>query len=701
MGILTRSSMCAPAIPLPTTAPAPAEPQLPAVRSASAMAMQRPCNAVARALRNEHRDPWADATEKDRAKAREEIRWCMAVADVGRQSGAKREEAIALVNQRSGAAGYPLLSVAGQHGKDARHLKNFENWMTLLGKKSNGDPDWDNVKALVSKRPRGRRERGGNPDFWLLLDRGWLTENQSPLADVYRDCVRLARMTAMPNIPTWRQVWWDKTHGNKLEELRARKGRKWTLQNALGWIERDWETLRVGELWIGDHRKLDFLIKWWNDENELVPMRIWVTMWRDARSGHAVAWSLYPGGEDPDSSKIIECLVNGMLEHGCLPVGLYIDNGKDFCARGFTEPVEITVGGQVYKHSVAQALGIEVVHAIKYNARAKPVERFFRDMANQYDRLFPSYIGNCPANRKEGVWDAAKRNVAALPSYQEAYELFELYLRESEENLTRSKITDGVPVAEAWAGRKALRPGMAPEELVLATLKTCELRTVRRTPDGPGIEYRGWYYSCPELLQHWDEQLLVKEDVRARMITRVKAEVLEYVYVFHPDGRLIGKCTAANMENAWARTDEERAALGEHMAKIRAPLRVIEKSLQERLQLPKPLASKGEAYALFLRERGLLLQPGRRTKPPAPIGDGGSDELEAGEDFAAPAAGAATSAPSASRQAQDAADPDTTARFAAFLATRGETATESLPDETLTSRLQAFVHGQNEEHETP
>ena len=44
-------------------------------------------------------------------------------------------------------------------------------------------------------------------------------------------------------------------------------------------------------------------------------------------------------------------------------------------------------------------LGIQAVFANAYNAKAKPIERFFREMQDCFERLLPSFVGSCIDNK--------------------------------------------------------------------------------------------------------------------------------------------------------------------------------------------------------------------------------------------------------------------------------------------------------------
>ena len=255
---------------------------------------------------------------------------------------------------------------------------------------------------------------------------------------------------------------------------------------------------------------------------------------------------------------------------GVPPAALYVDNGKDFQAGGFLTPV--TVGGT--EHSIARALGIEVITAITFNPKAKVIENSFKTLVPYYDQRMPGYCGSDRGPKFDDAWRWANGNVEKLPSVQQARELFAWALQEHEERVTTSLIQAGVATATLWQGRTALRPALTPEELHLRTLRPLrETPQIGRGPQGIAVRYAGAYYSGPELQiyarQHWGEDVMLYADVFAPPAIRGGKVVPEHVYTGQPDGRLIGRCTVHETHAAWARTEDEREALGEAMAKVR------------------------------------------------------------------------------------------------------------------------------------
>ena len=81
---------------------------------------------------------------------------------------------------------------------------------------------------------------------------------------------------------------------------------------------------------------------------------------------------------------IASALRNSIINLGKVPKFVYQDNGKAFKAKYF---IENGLSG------LFTNLGIQPVYAKPYNAKAKPIERLFRELQDSCEVLLPSYTG--------------------------------------------------------------------------------------------------------------------------------------------------------------------------------------------------------------------------------------------------------------------------------------------------------------------
>lgn len=511
----------------------------------------------------------------------------------------------------------------------------YRKWKKDLKDAGNGRLDFRNSQALVPGYARGCRGRKGDEAWWKLFTGLLANSAEQGVRMAYDDAVRTYRQAGMKGgWPKFNHAkYWQEQYGDKHVMMLTRKGETWFRNHVAGYLQRDWDSVRVGEVWVGDHRKTDNFTRVWDEERqEWLPKRIWITAWRDAKSGHFVGWLLYPGDETPNMVAIVQCLVLAILDNGGVPPAcLYIDNGADFVAEGFIDPV--TVCG--VERSIVLMLGIESIHAIKYNAKAKVIENSFKTLIPYFDRRMPGYCGSDKGAKFDDAWKWAKANTRSLPNLEQAREFFGMALADHEERQTQSLIQNGVPTSILWANRTALRPALTPDELhirALLPLGDKGMREIRRGPDGPSVEVGNKVFYSSEALEeysrhHWGEKVRLLRDVFAPAAVRGGRVVPAHLYVCAPDGSSLMRCELPETHAAWARTDEDREAIGEGQQKIRR-LEKDTKAVYRQLTGKKKQVPYVQVMAEFLHEMKAL--PGVQSAPlqvaDRAAGEGGEQE---------------------------------------------------------------------------
>ena len=205
-------------------------------------------------------------------------------------------------------------------------------------------------------------------------------------------------------------VWWVRRKRKMLphdEQVFERKGERTYSATAVAPIRRDYESIDVGEWWCGDHHELDLFCIDPTDRRRTV--RPWLTMWQDLRSRAPAGWAITVR---PDSQSIAEAFAHGVVGKTDdelwstylrgLPQVVYVDNGQDYRSKRLHgERRRRTTAAELANPGLFRALGVEVAHALPYNAKAKPVERLFGTIAQQFSRDFPTYCGSNPSERTE------------------------------------------------------------------------------------------------------------------------------------------------------------------------------------------------------------------------------------------------------------------------------------------------------------
>lgn len=521
--------------------------------------------AAAAVVARERVDTKRDLTALQRGETNERYMFCRLVHEAV-VKGYTQGEAVAIVASRGEL--FPELVRAGHGGQSALTPGNYRSWMKKLGKHGNGRPRWDNKGALVDRYSTAVRERAGAPEWWELFNGLYLSLNGPSLAASHRMACILARKAGMGDgdFPSKRQVaHWYKQNVDPMPVAVARYGEEWVTHHMLDFVRRDWENVMAGEVWVGDHHKFDAPVRVWNEEKQAwVAVRPWLTAWLDAKSLSFVGWIIRAGADEhPDSLAIEDAFLMGTRANGNRPpLYIHTDRGKDYLSKGFAK--DFVPAGTEYAHSMIREMGVQVITAIAFNARAKLVERIFGNVAGEFSKWWPGYLGRSPETRPETAMEHWT-NPETLPTLQQFTEAFAIWLEDFYHNRAGGgKILDGKTPAEVWAARPELRPAMTDEELFFAFLKpyAAHLPVVSR---GGTVRALGREYQSEELFRHLGKKVMIKLD-------RANAE---HVYAFTLDGKLLCECLDCELKaiQALVRTDEDRKALSERMAECRRPLR--------------------------------------------------------------------------------------------------------------------------------
>src|SRR5262249_29734202 len=145
--------------------------------------------------------------------------------------------------------------------------------------------------------------------------------------------------------------------------------------------------------------------------------RPWLTVWQDLRTGLIWGWYL---GLKPSSETARLAYADGILNFGAQPFArpaddfysyVYTDRGKDYCSHDWAGKV-ISVHEQAMNpdaelecHLVERQVGVLAEFGVKrllargYNAKEKPVERFFKVLSEWEANTFAGYCGGHPRAR--------------------------------------------------------------------------------------------------------------------------------------------------------------------------------------------------------------------------------------------------------------------------------------------------------------
>ena len=323
--------------------------------------------------------------------------------------------------------------------------------------------------------------------------------------------------------------WFKKNNYDKW--VLARDGKKALSDKVELYIKRDTSLLEVGDILVADGHKLAFLVI-----NPFTgkPSRATLVGFLDWKSTALVGYEIML---EENTQCIASALRNSIINLDMIPKIVYQDNGRAFRAKYFTDDKGFTELGF---NGLYSKLGIETVFARPYNARAKVIERFFKEFQEGFEKLLPSYIGSSIQNKPASLMRNEKfhknLHIDYVPTIDETIKMINIWL-----NFKNSQPCPNAPdksIAEILAERKTQNININRlDDLMLAT----EVKTIQRN----GVRFLNCDY-FDERLYGFKNKVLIKYnlfDLRSIKVFTTKGEYLctaERVTETHPMAKILG-----------------------------------------------------------------------------------------------------------------------------------------------------------------
>ena len=326
--------------------------------------------------------------------------------------------------------------------------------------------------------------------------------------------------------------WFKKNNYDKW--ILARDGEKALSDKVEPYIKRDASLLEVGDILVADGHVLNF-----NVINPFTgkPTRATLVGFLDWKSTALVGYEIML---EENTQCIASALRNSIINLDMIPQIVYQDNGRAFRAKYFTDDKGFTELGFQGLYS---KLGIETVFARPYNARAKVIERFFKEFQESFEKLLPSYVGSNIQNKPAYMMRNEKLHKQLhndfVPTLEETIKMIDMWL-----NFKNSQPCPNEPdktIAEVLESRKRQNVDInLLDDLMLAT----EVKTIQRN----GIRFLNCDY-FDERLYGFKSKVLIKYnlfDLTSIKVYTTKGEYLctaERVTETHPMAKLLGTVT--------------------------------------------------------------------------------------------------------------------------------------------------------------
>lgn len=311
----------------------------------------------------------------------------------------------------------------------------------------------------------------------------------------------------------------------------ARDGEKALSDKVEPYIKRDASLLEVGDILVADGHKLAFQVI-----NPFTgkPCRATLVGFLDWKSTALVGYEIML---EENTQCIASALRNSIINLDMIPKVVYQDNGRAFRAKYFTDDKGFTELGFQGLYS---KLGIETIFARPYNARAKVIERFFKEFQEGFEKLLQSYIGSSINNKPAYMMRNEKfhKNLHNdfIPTIEETIKMIDMWL--SFKNSQPCPNAPDKTIDEVLVERKRqnIDKNML-DDLMLAT----EVKTIQRN----GIRFLNCDY-FDERLYGFKSKVLIKYnlfDLTSIKVYTPKGEYLctaERVTETHPMAKLLG-----------------------------------------------------------------------------------------------------------------------------------------------------------------
>jgi putative transposase len=327
-----------------------------------------------------------------------------------------------------------------------------------------------------------------------------------------------------------------------------RDGEKSLADKVEPYIKRDASLLEVGDILVADGHKLNFQVI-----NPFTgkPCRATLVGFLDWKSTALVGYEIML---EENTQCIASALRNAIINLNMIPKVIYQDNGRAFRAKYFTDDKGFNELGF---NGLYSKLGIQTVFARPYNARAKVIERFFKEFQEGFERLLPSFIGSSIQNKPAYLMRNEKFHKTLhneyIPTVAETIQMIDMWL--SFKNSQPCSNANGKTIQDVLDERQRQNVDInLLDDLMLAT----EVKTIQRN----GIRFLGCDY-FDERLYGLKSRVLIKYsmfDLSKIKVYTFKGEFLctaDRVTETHPMAKILG--TVEDLEDFKQKIQKQKA----------------------------------------------------------------------------------------------------------------------------------------------
>ena len=262
--------------------------------------------------------------------------------------------------------------------------------------------DW--LPALVPTHAGGGKAADLEPDAWELFKADYLRLEAPTISACYRRLERSAEKHGW-KLPA------EKSIARKIERtihrtvlVLAREGVS-ALKQTMPAMKRDRSHFHALEAINGDGHKWDVFVKF-PDGTIGRPMMV---AFQDLYSNKTLSWRI----DRSENKDAIRLALGDIVEQFGIPGMIYFDNTRAFANKALTAGAKWRFRFKIKDEDpvgLCEAMGIDVHFTLPYSGQSKPIERMFRDFAQdiaKHPEFAGAYVGNNPMAKPENYGKTA------------------------------------------------------------------------------------------------------------------------------------------------------------------------------------------------------------------------------------------------------------------------------------------------------
>lgn len=444
-------------------------------------------------------DPEPDAEQTDASKAlwaRYEV-----LSKAQKDECQRRLDALALVERYETAGHSVTASVALAAAEVGASRATLFNWRKMVA----GIARCDWRAALAPGDKATATHADCHPLVWEAITSDWLRPEKPSFSSCYRRIVELASANGWLPIPSERalrrRVEFEVPKG---VILLAREGRE-KAKRLYPAQKRTRSHFHAMQAVNADGHKLDVFVRL---EDGTIT-RVLLVALQDLYSGMIVAWRL----AESENKEAVRLTIGDMVNRHGIPQKCWLDNGRAFASKWITGRMQTRYRFKIRDEDPAgilTSLGVDVHWTTPYHGQAKPIERAFRDLADNIAKhpfCAGAYTGNRPDAKPENYGNAA------IPIAEFRNHVANQIAEHNERPGRKSEACHGRSFLETFKASLAepstLIQWPSEAQKALWLLAAEALRTQRGSGE---VHFHGNRYWSPELNEYAGQKVVVRFD---------------------------------------------------------------------------------------------------------------------------------------------------------------------------------------------